>query len=404
VDVTYGGSIILTNVDVSTSGASSSALATDFGGGTVTVTGGTIIGSSTASNSHSAGIYSTGTISVTGASVTSLGDCGGVIDGANSILLTNTTLTGKVEGIKTWKTAPASGTATVIIDGGALIVTAGDGFYITGETNNAATASLTVKNGATINASTGKIVNVVSSSTATFTANAVTLTGNLIADSTSTITANLQDGTILQGQASRTAITLDSTSTWHVNAASALTTMANSGTVDFTAAGLTASTTGAYTQASTGTLGIKLGSASSFDRLAVTGAATLPGKLKLTLVDGYSPAVGTTFTIVTYGSKSGQFAQVTGAAAKRFTIAYNTGNIVLTAVAPARGDFNGDGDVDSDDLASFLACVTGPAVGIATGCESKDFDNDGDIDQADFGKFQRCFSGTDNPADPACAN
>jgi hypothetical protein len=47
VDVTYGGTITLTNVNVTTSRASSSALATDFGGGTVKVTGGTIIAEAT---------------------------------------------------------------------------------------------------------------------------------------------------------------------------------------------------------------------------------------------------------------------------------------------------------------------------------------------------------------------
>jgi hypothetical protein len=145
VDATYGGSVTLTNVDVTTTGSSSSALATDFGGGAVTVTGGTITSSNTAPNSHSAGIYSTGNITVTGATVTSRGDCGGVIDGANSISLDNTALTGVTEGIKIWKTAPMSGAATVVMDGGSLTVTAGDAFYLTAETGNAAAASITCR-------------------------------------------------------------------------------------------------------------------------------------------------------------------------------------------------------------------------------------------------------------------
>jgi len=128
VDATYGGSITLNNVNVTTTGSSSSALATDFGGGTVAVTGGTIIASATASGSHSAGIYSTGNISVSGATVSSNGDCGGVIDGANSITLTNSSLTGALQGIKMWKTAPMTGSATVTINGGSLIATAGDAF------------------------------------------------------------------------------------------------------------------------------------------------------------------------------------------------------------------------------------------------------------------------------------
>ena len=138
VDATYGGAVTLSNVNVTTYGASSSAIATDFGGGTVKVTGGTIYASNTTAGSHSAAIYSTGTITVNNATATSMADCGGVIDGANSIILTNTALTGLVEGFKLWKTAPASGAATVKMSGGSLTVTAGDGFYVTGTAGNAA--------------------------------------------------------------------------------------------------------------------------------------------------------------------------------------------------------------------------------------------------------------------------
>ena len=106
VDATYGGAITLNNVNITTYGGG--CLATDFGGGTVTATGGTMLAANTTLNSHVPDIYSTGTISVTGATITSLGDCGGVIDGANSILLTNTSLTGMVEGIRIWETAGGS--------------------------------------------------------------------------------------------------------------------------------------------------------------------------------------------------------------------------------------------------------------------------------------------------------
>ena len=225
VDVTHTGSVTLTDVNVTTTGASSSALATDFGGVTVTVTGGTIIASSTSANSHSAGIYSTGTISVSGATVSSAGDCGGVIDGANSIILTNTSLTGNVEGIKLWKTAPMSGTATVTITGGSLTSTAGDAFYVTGETGNAATGAITVSGEATISAATGNILNVISSSTATFTASGVTLTGDLVTAGGSTITASLQNSTSLTGTINSAALSIDATSTCTLTGNSILTTV-----------------------------------------------------------------------------------------------------------------------------------------------------------------------------------
>jgi hypothetical protein len=72
-------------------------------------------------------------------------------------------------------------------------------------------------------------------------------------------------------------------------------------------------------------------------------------------------------------------------------------------------DFTRDGDVDHDDFALLIACVTGAAVKAPpAGCTSArfgscDIDKDSDVDQSDFGVFQRCFSGADKPASPACA-
>jgi len=68
-------------------------------------------------------------------------------------------------------------------------------------------------------------------------------------------------------------------------------------------------------------------------------------------------------------------------------------------------DFDGDCDVDRDDLDHFEACGTGPSIGPpGTGCQDADLDGDGDVDHADFGLFQRCLSGPGVPADPRCAD
>jgi hypothetical protein len=235
VDATYGGAVTLSNVNVTSYGANSSAIATDFGGGTVFVTGGTIYASNMTAGSHSAAIYSTGTITVNGATATSMADCGGVIDGANSIILTNTALTGTVEGIKVHRTMPASGSATIKMNGGSLTVTAGDAFYVTGTSGNAAVATVNVSGGATVSASTGNLLSVDSSSTATFTASGVTLAGNLIADSTSTITNALQNGTTLTGCINTAKLlTIDSTSTWNATSNSVVTSLTNFGTINLT--------------------------------------------------------------------------------------------------------------------------------------------------------------------------
>jgi hypothetical protein len=70
------------------------------------------------------------------------------------------------------------------------------------------------------------------------------------------------------------------------------------------------------------------------------------------------------------------------------------------------GDFDRDGDVDTDDFDAFQTCASGPEIphnGSET-CQLADFDVDNDVDQDDFAIFQRCYSGENNPADPSCAD
>jgi len=73
--------------------------------------------------------------------------------------------------------------------------------------------------------------------------------------------------------------------------------------------------------------------------------------------------------------------------------------VTLATVAP---DFDRDGDVDQEDLVSFEACASGPAIPWAPDCQDRDFDTDGDVDQEDFALFQVCISGPDILADPGC--
>jgi len=82
------GTIVASNVTATSSGASSSIVATDNGGGTVTVNGGTY----EATGTKSAGIYSTGRIYGYNATFTSTAAEAAVIEGDNSITLTNVTL------------------------------------------------------------------------------------------------------------------------------------------------------------------------------------------------------------------------------------------------------------------------------------------------------------------------
>lgn len=65
-------------------------------------------------------------------------------------------------------------------------------------------------------------------------------------------------------------------------------------------------------------------------------------------------------------------------------------------------DFNGDGQIDLEDLVAFMECGSGPAVALRSGCEGKDLDRDGDVDQSDFGIFQQFFRQSP-PAGSGCA-
>ena len=169
VDVTYTGTITLTNVDITTSGASSSGIATDFGGGKVTVTGGTTV----VSGNKSAGIYSTGDIRVSDATVTANADNGAVIDADVSIILSNVKLTGSQNWLMVHNTVGQQSLKGVFtVTGGSVTAKGGDAFLI-----NGATATVTAKGGAAISASSGNIVNSTASGTATFVADGDMLSG-----------------------------------------------------------------------------------------------------------------------------------------------------------------------------------------------------------------------------------
>lgn len=213
-DATYSGSIKLSDVTVTTTGDYSPVIATDYGSGTVSVEGGII----SASGAMSAGIFSTGVVTVANASVLSSAYYGALLDRDGTITLNNTSLTGAKSGLILYNSTSDTYAATATINGGSLVAQGGDAFLVSGTT-----ASISVKGAATLTASTGFIVNAVNSGIASFTADGETLTGSLISDSTSSISATLKNSTTLSGYIKSAALTLDSTSIWSVTATSHLT-------------------------------------------------------------------------------------------------------------------------------------------------------------------------------------
>ncbi len=98
--------------------------------------------------------------------------------------------------------------------------------------------------------------------------------------------------------------------------------------------------TGTYTQLSTGTLNATIGGTvvgTQYSQLKVTGAASLSGTLTVNLINGFVPAVGKIFTILTAGSISGTFStQYIGInGSEYFKVSYTATGVVLTVESGA---------------------------------------------------------------------
>lgn len=234
VMASQAGSLVLSNVTIDTAGGSAAGLATDQGGGTVSATGGTVL----TAGANSPGIYSTGSISATGTAFKATGAEMVVIEGSNSVILTNSNLTGTFAkwGMMIYQSmsGDASGDqGTVTMTGGSLNYTPTSGplFYITN-----ATGIVSLK-GVTVTSNSGSLVSAAAGDWGTsgsnggiavMTFDGETLTGSLVADSISSISATLKNGTTLAGQVTNASLTLDSTSVWNVTANSTLTSLGDS--------------------------------------------------------------------------------------------------------------------------------------------------------------------------------
>jgi hypothetical protein len=254
LDAAYGGTLKITDVTATTTGASSSVLATDRGGGTVTVSGGTY----TASGYRSAGIYSTGAVTVTNGTFTANDAEAAVVEGSNSLTLSGTALVssdGDDRGVFIYQSTSgdaASGSGTFTMTNGSITyscatTSCSEGATASGQ-NNPATMFSVANTTAVISLTDVTITNNVATlltaealnsgtwgtsgsngGLVTFTADGTTLTGNVIVDDISTLALSLTNSSSLTGAINtantgkNVALTLDSTSTWNVTAKSYLT-------------------------------------------------------------------------------------------------------------------------------------------------------------------------------------
>lgn len=121
----------------------------------------------------------------------------------------------------------------------------------------------------------------------------------------------------------------------------------------------TLSITGRFANGHDGALNIELGgltAGTQYDRLLIDGVATLDGTLNVSLVNlgggMFAPALGNVFSIITAGSVGGTFSTLnlpSLASDKMWFVGYEETSMLLKVTLP--GDFDGDGNVDDDDLA-----------------------------------------------------
>lgn len=155
----------------------------------------------------------------------------------------------------------------------------------------------------------------------------------------------------------------------------------------------------------TSLLGLQLGAsdeADEFGQVEVGGAATLAGKLDVKLASGFAPTLGDSFRLMTATAGiTGTFATTslpTLGGGLSWDVDYTATALTLSVVTDGpSADFDGDGDVDANDLAKWKV-----GFGKKQGAEPFDGDADGDfdVDGSDFLVWQRQFGGA-APTSPA---
>lgn len=151
---------------------------------------------------------------------------------------------------------------------------------------------------------------------------------------------------------------------------------------------------------STNVLEIELGGltpGTQHDQLVIAGDAQLGGELALSLIGGFTPTVGDSFTILTSAGLNGTtFDTITGGGlGLGLVVSYTATDVIVTAGRP--GDLDMDGDVDGVDLGLAFTNFTGPA-GTGKDASTGDLDGDGDVDGVDLAQAFSNFTGPLSPA------
>ena len=215
VQTTGGATTNATNLDVQTEGASSAAIRSDRGGGTVTVDGGTYVTNGTGSPA----VYSTANITVSNATLTANASEAIVIEGKNSVTLNNVTLSGSMQAstdenenihnIMLYQSMSGDaevGQSNFSATGGSILAKSGDLFYVTNTTCaiSLENVALTLANDVLLNVtgntnSRGWGTAGANGGICSFTATNQLLSGNIIVDSISSLDFSLANGSVFTG-------------------------------------------------------------------------------------------------------------------------------------------------------------------------------------------------------------
>jgi probable HAF family extracellular repeat protein len=143
----------------------------------------------------------------------------------------------------------------------------------------------------------------------------------------------------------------------------------------------------------TGTLASELGGITEYGQFEVTGNASLDGELYITFSDGFRPAPGDEFDVLTYGSRDGEFSTIVNAnlgEGQFLQPSYGADRLTLISMQAGVGDTDLDGDVDLSDLGTLATSYgqNNPNIDWVNG----DFDHDNDVDLSDLGTLATNYS------------
>ncbi|WP_270853603.1 hypothetical protein [Roseburia hominis] len=238
IQTTGGGIMNATNLDVETQGNSAAAIRSDRGGGTVNVDGGSYVTNGTGSPA----IYCTADISVSDATLTANASEGVVVEGKNSVALTDCDVTGNMSNtyngdsdenihcIMIYQSMSGDadvGEATFSAEGGSITAKTGDMFYIT-NTDCEITlkdVAFTLANDVFLrvegnSSSRGWGTEGANGGDVTLTADSQEFTGNILVDEISSLALTMKNGTSYEGAINPDGaggtvdVTLDDNSTW----------------------------------------------------------------------------------------------------------------------------------------------------------------------------------------------